>query len=418
MIWFEILIILVLVLLNGFFSMSELAVLSARKSQLKRQADSGAEDAQTVLGFLDESEPFLAAIQIGITLIGILTGVFGGATLAEELGRVFGHYMRPGLSQALSMGIVVVLITFLTLVFGELVPKQLALHHPERIARRVALPIRWLSLIVSPLVRLLSASTKGIMGLLALSDSSKESINPEDLIELLKEGHEAGSLSAESHQIMQRALELEEVTIGSLMTPRRRLVCLDLNSQTDQLAQIVLRHLHSCYPVYAGDPENLLGIVFLKDILPLLVSQQPVYLSANIQEALYLPDSITVSSALKKFRQHGCHEALVFDPHSQVQGMIRLSDLLLSLSPSRHTSVMVPERLPGELSLMLFCERFSCRQAAHDLPIHVHTLAGLVLYLAEDIPKVNDSFEWAGLNLKVLELEGPRISRIQVTPAA
>lgn len=426
MLWAEILIVLLLILVNGFFSMAELAVLSARKSRLQRQTDKGAHDARTALDFIENSGPFLATTQIGITLVGILTGVFSGATLADQLAALLQTLAVPAtLSQGLAMGIVVLGITALTLVFGELVPKQMALRQPEKIARRVARPIQALTRLAAPLVHLFNLVTQAVLRGLGQDSQAKTRLEREDLLQLLQEGKDGGSVSAEAHQLMERTLELEGVQIGGLMTPRRHMICIDLLASAVTQRQTVLDHLYTCYPVCEGNAEQIRGVVYLKDLLPVWAQTGRVEqadLTELIREPFYLPDTLSAARALQKFREHGHHEALIFDRHSQVQGILRLSDLLLALSIPATSPVLqeignsAAVQMPGDFSLPLFGACFARKAALTELPEHIHTLSGLILHLAGDIPQIADTFIWENLMLHVTLMDGPRICRVEVRP--
>ncbi|PKL76448.1 MAG: hypothetical protein CVV27_10200 [Candidatus Melainabacteria bacterium HGW-Melainabacteria-1] len=412
MIWIEIGLVLALISLNGFFAMSELAVLSARKSRLKQQAEAGDRPAQLALSFRADTSRFLASIQIGITLVGILTGVFSGATLAEQLAALLQSWQLPAQpAQALAMLVIVALITFLTLVFGELLPKQLALRHPDLIARKVALPIGLLNMLVSPLVHLLSLSTRSLLTWLQQSTEPGSQVLEDDVIQLLEEGYQAGVYSAEARQVMTRAIALERIPLAELMTPRHQWVSLDLSQSTDALRAVALAQPHSCYPVFNGDPEQLLGMVTFKHLLVPQAGPLPV------QPALYLPEDLDAYEALDKFRHHRQNQALVFDPHGQVQGIVSLSDILLAFT-GRNAGDELTEFTPGrwraagDLSLDAFCQFFDCRRSL--APEHAHTLSGLILYLAGGIPEPGAQHEWEGLQLNVESMQGPRIETVLI----
>lgn len=329
----EILIVSVLVLINGFFSMSELAVLSSRKAQLQRHSDSDSKEADTVRHFLQHSSQFMATTQIVLTLVGILIGVFSGATLAEQLAAGLQSLSIPAhFSQSLAVGLVVLGITCLTLVFGELVPKQLALNAPEKIALRVARPVKMITTLTAPLVHLLSKVTHLILKMMGIKPHQENSTELEDLHQMLQEGKEAGHVSAQTHQLMERSLELENLDIKTLMTPRKDFTCLDLSTSAETHQQIVGEHFYSCYPVCKDHSEQIYGVVYLKDLLPILLKANTYKLSDLICEPLYLPDSLSPTQALQAFRQHRQAEALIVNQQHQVQGLLHLSDLTLALT--------------------------------------------------------------------------------------
>ncbi len=336
----EILIVSVLVLINGFFSMSELAVLSSRKAQLQRHSESDSKEADTVRHFLKHSSQFMATTQIVLTLVGILIGVFSGATLAEQLARFLQELSVPApFSQSLAVGFVVLGITCLTLIFGELVPKQLALNAPEKIALFVARPVKMLTTLTAPLVHLLSKVTHLVLKMMGSKPHQENSTELEDLRHMLQEGKEAGHVSEHTHQLMERSLDLEDVDIKTLMTPRKDFICLDLSDPAESHRQIISGHFYSCYPVCKDHSEQIYGVVYLKDLLPILLNADAYQLSELICEPLYLPDSMSLTQALQAFRQHRQAEALIVNQQRQVQGLLHLSDLILALSkPSQSES--------------------------------------------------------------------------------
>ncbi|PIQ26367.1 hypothetical protein COW36_14710 [bacterium (Candidatus Blackallbacteria) CG17_big_fil_post_rev_8_21_14_2_50_48_46] len=421
--WTEILLVLLLILINGFFSMSELAVLSARRSILQKSADKGSLAAKTALHFIQDSRPFLASIQIGITAIGILAGVFSGATLTQELEKqlnqisLLSHYSQP-----LAMFLIVLAITYFSLVLGELVPKQLGLRHAEKISKFVALPVKILAWGFSPLVQFLNFSTDRVLKLFRQTGPIPSKISEEEIVLMLEEGKHFGIFSSEAHHLVERALDLGHASLAELMTPRREMISLRLDLPPSELKKKVFESLHSAYPVFESQGENVLGIVLFKQILPLLLSDKAWELQHYLQKPLFLHAHLDTYQTLEKFRHHQAHTALVFDDYGEVQGIVSLSDILQAWvhhAGERHFPLI--ERLQegffqvqATISLDAFGEYFGLEKELQALPSSIHSLAGLVLYLSGKIPEKGEIFTWKGLEFLILEMKGPRLDLIRI----
>ncbi len=325
----EILILFVLVLVNGFFSMAEMAVVSARKARLRQRADDGIKGAQAALALAEKPTRFLSTVQIGITSIGILTGVFGGATIAEELSLVFERYpwMAP-YSETISATIIVIIITYLSLVLGELVPKRLALNNSEGIAASVAPLMNFLSRISTPLVNLLTTSTDAVVRLLGVKHDNEPGITEEEIKILIEQGTDTGVFEEVEQEIVERVFRLSDRTVRSLMTPRQEIVWLDVEDPLEENIHKVIASGHSNFVVCKGGLENVVGIVRVKDLLAQYASDQPISILDPAQRPPAVPESMKALNAIERLRAEKSPLALAVDEYGAIAGMITFTDVL------------------------------------------------------------------------------------------
>lgn len=324
----EIIIILILIVLNGVLAMSELAIVSSRRSKLQQMANEGKKHAKTVIELIDDPNQFLSTIQIGITLIGILAGAFGGATLAEPLSQnltFLGDYANGA-----SVIIVVLIITYLSLVIGELVPKRIALNNPENIAVRVAKYMKILSKVCGPLVKVLSSSTNFILKIIGSSES-KDSIVTEDEIKMLiEEGIEDGTIEKEEEDIIKRVFRLDEQKVDMLMTPKNEIIWIDLEESLEESKKKIIESERSIFPVAEGDLDNLLGVAQAKDILSSIFKEENLNIKNYLKKPLIVPENLPSLDILKLFKENleYVHIAIVVDEYGSVEGLITLNDIL------------------------------------------------------------------------------------------
>lgn len=425
---FEILFILFLILANGIFAMSEMALVSARKARLQQRANAGDAKARAALELANAPNRFLPTVQIGITLIGILAGAFGGATLAGELAARLR--LIPWLAQyseVISLAIVVLGITHLSLIIGELVPKRLALHNPEQIASVLAGPMRLLSVIALPAVRLLSLSTNMILRMLGAKQSTEASVTEEELKILLDQGTEAGTFEKAERDMIARVFQLGDRRAGTLMTPRTEIVWLDLDEPLEETRRKVTESAHSRFPVAQGNLDNVHGIIRSKDLLTGSLRGLPLELKAAVRPPLFVLEGMSALKILELFKQSGIHIALVIDEHGGIEGLVSLNDILEGIVGSI-PSVDQPAQplavrgeggswlLDGRLPIDEFKELYRLGTLPDERSGHYQTLAGLVMMCLGRIPSAADHFEWGGLRLEVVDMVGRRIDKILVTP--
>jgi putative hemolysin len=427
---FEITIILLLVIANGLFAMSEIATVSARKARLQQMANKGDKRAQVALELANSPNRFLSTVQIGITSIGILAGAFGGATLAAKLAVVLQQVpVLAPYRDALGLVIVVVIITYLSLVIGELVPKRIGLHSPERIATIVSQPLSLLSVITAPIVHLLSVSTELLLKLLNVQPSAEEPEATEEEIKiLLQQGTEAGAFEEVEQDIVERVFRLGDRRVSTLMTPRPDVVWLDLEDSMEANRQTLTEATYSRFPVCKDGLDNMLGIIHVNDLLNQSLAGQPIDLTKDLKQALYIPESTHALKVLELFKQSSTHIALVVDEYGVIQGLVTLTDILeaivgdLPVDETDEPQIIRREDgswlLDGMLSIDGFKELLEIED--EELPGedrgNFHTLGGFVVMHLGHIPVSADHFEWGNFRFEVMDMDGNRVDKVLVMP--
>lgn len=422
----EILIIAALILLNGVFAMSEIAVIATRKARLQDRADQGNRRAQAALALANEPSNFLSTIQVGITLVGIFAGAYGGATLSADLADYLVQFQSVSrFSEELALGIVVVLITYFSLIVGELVPKQLALHRPESIAMTMSLPMTWLSRAMHPVVRVLSGSTELVLRLLGSKPSSDPVVSVEEIRLMMEQGTRAGVFERAEQTLVKNVLRLDERVVASLLTPRMEIVYLDFQDSLEQNMRKIAEHRFSRYPVCRGGLERVVGMVHSKDILGRELSGQDFDIASAVQEPLFVPESATGIQLLETFRSSRIHAALVVDEYGEIQGIVTLNDVLSAIvgefsSTESHEPSMVVQRddgswlIDGMLDANDLKELLQLDQLPHEQTSNYHTLGGLFMAQTGRIPRVADRFDWSGYRFEVVDMDGNRVDRVLI----
>jgi putative hemolysin len=423
---FEILFIVFLLIANGIFAMSELAVVSSRKVRLQRMAEAGDARARAALELAEQPDRFLSTIQIGITLVGILAGAFGGATIAEQLGAKISAV--PSLApygEAIGLIIVVLSITYLSLIVGELVPKRLALSHPERIAMRIAGPMRSLARLASPLVSILSVSTSAVLTLLRMKAPTEPPVTEDEIKVLIEQGTQAGVFEEAEQEMIESVFRLTDRSVEALMTPRTDIVWLDMNDAPEKLHRKIAETPYSRFPVCRGNLDNLLGLVKAKDLLSRCVSGASLDLEATLKQPLFVPESTPAMQALEMFKAARTHLALVIDEYGAVEGLVTTNDILEAIvgdiapaQPEGYEDAVQREDgswlLDGALPVDEFREIFSVEKLPGEDRGVYHTLAGFVLFQMGRVPRVADYFEWHGLRIEIVDMDGKRIDKVLV----
>ena len=424
----EILIILLLVLANGFFAMSEIAIISARKGHLQQLAKSGDAKARSALDLATNPDRFLATVQIGITLIGIFAGAFSGATIAEKIGSYLGTFpfLAP-YSKTIGVGIVVVSLTYISLVIGELVPKRLALGNAERIAPSVSPVMRTLSTIASPIVHLLSVSTNLVIKLLGVKSLPKPTTTPEEIRVLVQIGRESGIFEESEQDMIEGVLRLDERPVGGFITPRKQIVWFDLNDTPKDILQKLEKSRHSRYPVMHGSLDTVLGIVRAKDILAQCLASRPLDLKAVLRPPLFFPETMSSLKALELFKQKGTHMALVIDEYGGIEGIVTHNDILEAIvgyipSAGEPIQPQATRRddgswlVDGLLHIDELKEIFELDKMPEGAYSVYHTVGGFVISQLRTIPSPGQSFRWENLRFEVLDMDGRRVDKVLVTP--
>lgn len=419
----EIVLIVLLALFNGVLAMSEITLVSARKVRLRQRAESGDKGARAALELASAPGRFLSTVQVGITLVGILAGAFGGATLAEELGaRIARVPVLAPYSEGIGIAVVVIGITYLNLIFGELVPKQIGLNAPERLASLLARPLKVLSKLSTPAVYLLDGSTRLVLRLLRVRPSEDPPVTEEELRHLLDQGTRAGVFEKGEQDMVTRVIRLGERRIGELVTPRRDMVALDVNAPPQVSWTRIAESGHFYFPVYEGMPDRVLGIVSVKDLWARAISGGEPDLRELLVEPVYLPEGVSALRALERLRETGSHLALVLDEYGGIEGLVTLFDVLQAIVGEMPTTEegepMVMRRedgswlLDGMLPVTELEEVLGLsRDEAADLEEY-QTLGGFVMGMTGRVPETGARFDWNGWRFEVLDMDDRRVDKV------
>ena len=423
---FEILVIALLILANGIFAMSEMAVITARKSRLQDWANKGNARAKIALELAQTPNRLLSSVQIGITLIGILTGAFAGRGAAAWLAEYLK--MLPGLDpyhHEIALGLVVLFITFFSLVIGELAPKRLALRHPESIATWVALPLRGFAWLSAPMVHLLSASTELVSRLFGGAPAQQAPVTQEEITTLVQQGAEAGIFEETAEDMVDAVLRLGDKTAHSLMTPRTQISWLDLENTMEQVCSKIAESGHSRFPVAAGSLDNVTGVVQAKDLLAHTLAGKAIDLNALMHQPLFVPRTISALELLDSFKKSNKHIALVVDEYGGIEGLLTHHDILEAIAgdiPIGETAAdpKAVRRndgswlLDGMLSVEEFKEIFHIEALPGEKRDAFQTLGGFVFNQMGRVPAVAEFFEWRGLRFEIVDMDGKRIDKVLV----
>jgi putative hemolysin len=420
----EIIIILVLILLNGIFSMSEIAIVSSRKSKLETDADEGDKKAKAALDIAESPTKFLSTVQIGITLIGVLTGVFGGGAISERLAAWLMQFdFISEYAEAVSLLIVVLIITYFSLVIGELVPKRIGLTNPEKIASYVAKPMNIISKITSPAVWLLSTSTENILKLLGIK--AKESIVTEEEIKaMVREASDTGEVEKAEHEMVERVFFLGDTDAGSLMTSRVDVIFLDINDPFDVNKKIITDSIHTNFPVYENDPDNIIGILNLKTVVPSLLDLKEPDLRSLLKKPLFVPENTNSFDLLENLKNSHTHFAVVVDEYGGVKGIVTTNDVFKALVGNLYMSnqeTEITRRDDGShlvdalISLDEFFRYFEIEDTEEIRQQGFFTLGGLIMHISKSLPKAGEKFIWKNFCFEVLDMDGRRVDKVLVT---
>jgi putative hemolysin len=417
----EIIFITVLILANGVLAMSEAAMVASRKARLLQQANEGDTASRTALHLLEDPNVFLSTVQIGITLVGVLAGAVGGAAFSNVLAVVLVRIpiLEP-YSETLAIGIVVLTITFLSLWLGELVPKRLALHSPERIARAVAGPMLLISRAFSPLVKLLGIATNLVLKLMGIKPSLDPPITEEELQVLMDQGTRAGVFEEAEHDMVEGVFSLADQRVYSLMTPRPDIVWMDVENLVEEIRAKLEQSNFSRFPVRQGSLDAIIGIVKARDLLVQSLNNEPIVLKNLLKPAFFVPETMYASKALEIFKEKGTDMLLVIDEFGALQGLLTINDILEEIVGAMEIEEpQATQRQDGSWLLdgMLEVDEF---KEIFDLPVLPHedeyeTLSGFIMMSLGRLPQPTDRFEWHGLNFEVIDMDGRRVDKVLVT---
>lgn len=417
----EIVMILVLILVNAVLAMSEAALVASRKARLQQKAGEGDKSSALALKLIEDPNTFLSTTQIGITLIGVLAGAVGGATIAEALAAVIQKipYLSP-YSESIGLGVVVLTITILSLWLGELVPKRLGLHSPERIARVVAGPMFFLSRVFSPLIKLMSAATNFILRAMGMKASAEPPITEEELQMLISQGTQAGVFDEAEQDMVEGIFSLSDQRVYSLMTPRTEIVWLDIDDSIDDIRTKIAESDYSRFPVRQDSLETILGIVKSRDLLVQSLSGNEISLKDQLKPAFFIPETMFASRALEIFKEKGTELLLVIDEFGGVQGLITINDILEEIvGEIENEEPQATQRqdgswlLDGMLEVDEFKEIFNLDALPHE--DEYETLSGFMMVSLGRLPLAADRFEWHDLRFEVMDMDGRRVDKVLVT---
>lgn len=418
----EILIILFLIILNGIFSMSEIALISARKNRLESAAKKGNQSAQAALDLANSPNKFLSTVQIGITLIGILTGIFSGAKITDDVQLfITGFDILKPYANTIAVGIVVVILTFFSLVLGELLPKRIGLNHPEAIAKAVAIPMKIISIVTAPFIWLLTISTEFLLKILMIKPSADGKVTEEEIKAIIKEGTEGGEVQEIEQDIVERVFHIGDRKVNSLMTHRQSVVFLPLASNREQVKEFMLKELHSVYPIYGENYDDIVGVVNLKNIFS-NIDNEAFNLEKIMTDAPFIMEQTSAYKALENFKKSGVHYAFVSDEYGIFQGIITLNDILEALvgdaADFNNDDYQLIERedgtwlVDGHYSLHDFLTYFELDELTNDY--EVTTVSGLIMTELSRIPKQGEKLIWQKYELEVIDMDGVRIDKVMV----
>lgn len=415
----DFLIIIILIILNGVFAMSEIAIISARKSSLMKESKEGNKNAKIALSLANQPDKFLSTIQIGITLIGILTGIYSGDTIAKELSNILIKINIPIIyASSISKIIVVALVTYLTLIFGELVPKRLAMIMPEKIAKAVASPMTILSKIGAPFVWILSKSALIVSKILGIKDD-KNPITEEEIKSMVEEGKQVGEVKEVEQDIIERAFFLGDRKIESIMTHRSDIVCLDINMSVDEIKKIISKNPFSNYPLIDKNLDNIIGIVRITDIFDKLNGK--IKIEKFAKKVNYFHNNMEVYLVLEEMKKNNIKIGFISDEFGNIDGMITQSDifdaLVGSISESKENEDIKERKnggwfVDGQCPIYDFLEYFEIDDET--VSNNYNTISGLILEILQHIPLEGESIKWKNLNIEIVDMDGARIDKIIV----
>ena len=402
--------------------MSEIALISARKNRLETAAKKGNKSAKTALDLANSPNKFLSTVQIGITLIGILTGIYSGDKITKDVELFIQSYQvfQP-YAHSIAVGIVVVVLTFFSLVLGELLPKRIGINHPESILKTVAMPMKFISIITAPFIWLLTSSTDAILDLLQIKPTADGKVTEEEIKAIIKEGTEGGEVQEIEQDIVERVFHIGDRKVNSLMTHRKSVVFLPFNANKEQVRQLMLKELHSIYPVYGENFDDIVGVVNLKNIFSNFENDN-FNLADIMTEAPFIMEQTTAYTALENFKKTGIHYAFVSDEYGDFQGVITLNDILEALvgdaAEFYKDDFQLIERedgswlVDGHYSLHDFLTFFELDELINDY--EVTTVSGLIMTELSRIPKQGEKLIWQKFELEVIDMDGVKIDKVMV----
>lgn len=423
----EIAILFGLIVLNGVFAMSEIALVTARRARLQRLADDGDSSAGAAIRLGDDPNRFLSTVQIGITSIGVLNGIVGEATLAQPFGVWLQRMgVHDSVSHYLATGLVVVCITYFSIVLGELVPKRIGQISPEPIARLVARPMLWLAALTKPFVKLLSGSTQLVLRTFGVKERTEPSVTQEEINLMLAEGSNAGVIEHHEHQMVRNVFRLDDRQIASLMVPRSDIVYFDVNEPLEENLKRFESSDHSRFPVVRGGWEEVLGVANARQLLAQTLRGEKPSLLDNLQPAVFVPESLTGMELLENFKNSGVQLAFIIDEYGEVQGIVTLQDVMEAITGEfkthRAEDAWAVQRedgswlLDGLIPVPELKDRLGLKGVPEEERGRYNTLSGMVMLLLGRLPQTADRCEWEKWTFEIVDLDGKRIDKVLALP--
>ncbi|MGZ5216581.1 MAG: hemolysin family protein [Caldimonas sp.] len=420
----DVALLLFLIFLNSLFAMSEMALTASRKARLQVMVEAGDSGASHAMALHDNPTKWLSVVQIGITSISILNGIVGDAAFSAPFARWLHANFDIGARAAeiSATAMVVVTITFLSIVFGELVPKRLGLQYPETIARLVARPMEWLSLLTRPFVRLLSWCTEATLKLLGVRGAPDRSVTEEEIAASLEEGLDAGVIEAQEHQMVRNVFRLDDRQVGSMMIPRAEIVWLESTATPEDVLRVIADEEHSRYPVCRGGLEDVLGVVSAQSLLQQAIQGKPLDLEGRLQPPVFVPETLSGMELLEQFRASSAQLVFVVDEYGEVQGMITVRDVLEAItgefSNETESDSWAVQRddgswlFDGLIPTPELKDRLGLKELPEEDRGRYNTLAGMIMLLLGRLPETADSVEWEGWRFEVVDLDGKRVDKV------
>lgn len=412
-----------LILLNGLFSMSEIALVSARKARLEGQAERGDKKAKLALEMSSHPETFLSAVQIGITLISIITGVYSGEKFSRDLQPVVEKIglFRP-YAQVISTTLIVIVVTFVSIIFGELIPKRIGLLRSEKIAKAVAGPMRFFAKLFHPIVWLLNKTSNLFFRIFNIRRLKEDAVTEEEIKTLIVEGAEAGTIDEAEQEIIERVFHLGDRNITSLMTHRSDIIWFNLDDNEDKIKEKILQEPHSSYPICDGTIDDIKGVVSIKDMY---VTPDSTVFKDIMKPALFIPENNSPYQVLEKFKESKIHSAFIVDEYGSILGLLTLNDILEAIVGDMPQPDVADYEIhkrddgsylvDGQIPFYDFLTRFEKTEWMNEGEHDFDTLAGFILHELERIPKSGDKLDWKGFRIEVLDMDGHRIDKLLVT---
>lgn len=419
----DIALLAILIVLNGVFAMSEIALVTARKSRLQRLAEDGDTSAAVAMRLGEDPTQFLSTVQIGITVIGIMNGIVGEAALAGPLAGMLSQLGLDGQTSSITATILVVaIITYFSIVVGELVPKRIGQFHAEGIATFMAKPISLLATLSRPFVSLLSVSTDALLRIMGKKELSSANLTEEDIHSILAEGSQTGLLEKQEHEIMRNVFRLDDRQIASLMTPRSEIIYLDIDKPLENSLTELMASDHSRYPVCHGGLHNTVGIITAKRLLKQRIKDESSSIQDYLQPAIFVPETLTGIKLLEQFRESGVQMVFVIDEYGEILGLITLQDVLEALAgefkPRDPEDVWSVQRedgswlLDGLIPVPELKDRLNLKSVPEEYKGRYNTLSGMMMWLIGSVPRTCDVAEWEGWRLEVVDLDGNRVDKV------